>query len=228
MQKIEILYEDQDIVVIDKPPGLPTQAGQDPRRPHLYGLLQEQRGEKLFLHHRLDRDTSGVLLLGRHPRANKGLTDLFREHRLEKVYWALTRPGSEPVPAENGEVVVRDHLAPVRGQNRQLTRMVRVKSGGWSAETRLRLLESLGPAEFWEARPLTGRTHQIRVHLAGLKRPILGDPLYGGKSTEVPRLLLHARSLRFRHPVTGAELTVESPVPRDFQTLLEKWKGARG
>lgn len=218
MLEIPVLFEDEFILAVDKPPGLPTQAGMDPRRPNLYSVLQEKRGEKLYLHHRLDKDTSGVLILGRHPRANKGLTDLFREHRLQKTYWALTKPGK----TEETRIAVSDHLAPVRGSNRQLMRMVKVKSGGWKAETDLRRLEKTGRAELWEALPKTGRTHQIRVHLAGTGRPILGDFLYGGKSSEVPRLLLHAKALAFQHPVTGDELRIEAPLPKDFTTLLEK------
>lgn len=220
MSEIPVLFEDEFILAVDKPPGLPTQAGHDPRRPNLYSLLQEMRAEKLFLHHRLDKDTSGVLILGRHPRANKGLTDLFREHQLQKTYWAMTKPGAD----DQDKIHVEDHLAPVRGTNKQLMRMVKVKSGGWKAETDLRRLEKLAKAELWEALPKTGRTHQIRVHLAGTGRPILGDFLYGGKSAEVPRLLLHAKSLAFRHPVTNEEMLVEAPLPKDFVSLLEKWR----
>jgi RluA family pseudouridine synthase len=220
MWDIPVVYEDEDLLAVNKPAGLPTQAGQDPRRANLYALLQESRKEKLFLHHRLDKDTSGVLLLGRHPRANKGLTDLFREHRLTKIYWALAKkPANEDVDA----FTVKDHLAPVRGSNKQLMRMVRVKSGGRFAETHFRRLNSLARADLWEARPLTGRTHQIRVHLAGTGRPIWGDFLYGGKSSEVPRLLLHARSLELAHPVTGKPLKIEAPLPADFSSILKNW-----
>ena len=221
--EIPVLYEDEFILAVSKPPGLPTQAGHDPRRPNLYTLLQEQRGEKLFLHHRLDKDTSGVLLLGRHPRANKGLTDLFREHRLQKTYWALAKKSAKDPIDELQECTVTDHLAPVRGTTKQLMRMVKVKSGGWKAETHFRKLESLKAADLWEARPLTGRTHQIRVHLSGLGRPIFGDFLYGGKSAEVPRLCLHAKALDITHPVTGEPLHLEDVIPTDFQSLLKKW-----
>lgn len=220
MFEMPVLFEDEFILAVDKPPGLPTQAGHDPRRPNLYSMLQEKRGEKLFLHHRLDKDTSGVLILGRHPKANKGLTDLFRDHRLQKTYWAITKPGKQ----DASQISVSNHLAPVRGSNKQLMRMVKVKSGGWKAETSLRRLEKSDRAELWEALPKTGRTHQIRVHLAGTGRPILGDFLYGGKSSEVPRLLLHAKSLSFQHPVTGADLLIEAPIPKDFSALLEKFR----
>ena len=92
---IPVLYEDEELVAVNKPPGIPSQAAQGPKRPNLYGLLQEVRGEKLYLHHRLDKDTSGVLILARHPRANKGLTETFREHNLKKTYWAITKKNLE-------------------------------------------------------------------------------------------------------------------------------------
>jgi 23S rRNA-/tRNA-specific pseudouridylate synthase len=101
-------------------------------------------------------------------------------------------------------------------------RMVRVKSGGWVAETHFRLQESYSDCDLIEAWPQTGRTHQIRVHLAFEKRPILGDHLYGGRSNKVPRLLLHARTLAFAHPVTKAEIKIEAPLPADFESILQK------
>ncbi len=219
MWTIPILYEDQDILAVAKPAGLSTQASFDPRKENLYSLLQERRAEKLFLHHRLDKDTSGVILFGRHPRANKGLTDLFRDHQIQKTYWALAKKGKSH---SSHEWTVRDHLAPVRGSNKNKMRMVRVKSGGWPAETSFRRLESFLDSEWIEALPKTGRTHQIRVHLAFEGQPILGDPLYGGRSSFVPRLLLHARSLEFAHPVTKEKQKIEAPIPDDFQALLER------
>ena len=225
--EINTLYEDDFLLAVAKPAGLPTQAGHDPRRPNLFTLLQASRGETLYLHHRLDKDTSGVLILARHPQANKGMTELFREHLLTKTYWALAKklnPARPKKPEDDlDQLTVRDHLAPVRASNRQMMRMVKVQSGGWVAETQLKKLKSLTQGDLWETQPLTGRTHQIRVHLAGLGRPIYGDFLYGGKSAEVPRLLLHAKSLELKHPVTGAPLKIEAPLPADFQTFIDKW-----
>ena len=217
----DVIFEDDYLLAVNKPAGLPTQAGHDPGRANLYQLMQDLREEKLFLHHRLDKDTSGVLLLGRKPEANKGLTEMFREHLLQKTYWALAKKAASGETPD--EILVKDHLAPVRGTNKQLMRMVKVKSGGWSAETRFKLIQALSLADLWEAQPVTGRTHQIRVHLSGLTRPIFGDFLYGGKSSEVPRLMLHAKSLEFKHPVTGTQLKIEAPLPSDFTKLLAKW-----
>ncbi|MFN7729301.1 MAG: RluA family pseudouridine synthase [Bdellovibrio sp.] len=218
-----VLYEDSDILAVLKPAGLSTQASYDPRKENVYGLVQEQRGEKLFLHHRLDKETSGVLLLGRHSRANKGLTDLFRDHQIQKSYWALAKRGTLAPPPKTW--TIKDHLAPVRGQGKNKMRMVRVKSGGWVAETKFYLQESFIDCDLIEAWPQTGRTHQIRVHLAFEKRPILGDHLYGGLGEGgpgVPRLLLHAKTLSFAHPVTKAEIKIQAPLPTDFESVLQK------
>jgi len=225
MWELALLFEDEFILAVNKPPGLPTQSGHDQKRPNLYGLLQEQQKQTLFLHHRLDKDTSGVLLLAKHPRANKGMTELFREHQIQKTYLAIAqKAGAEPPPPSFS---VLDHLAPVRGSQRQLVRMVKVKSGGWRAETHFRCLESWRQADLWEAQPRTGRTHQIRVHLAGVKRPILGDFLYGGKSDKVARLLLHAKSLQFKHPVTGLVLNIEAPLPNDFLKAMQSFSESK-
>lgn len=208
---IEILYQDNDILVINKPPGVPTQGTPDPRRPHIWGLTEKQVGKKLFLHHRLDKDTSGVLLFGVHPEINGTLTQMFREHLFKKTYRALTKKSEKTFPLEGHEIL--NHLAPVRGPGKQLSRMVVVKSGGWKAVTWVQRVHEGHWADEWEARPQTGRTHQIRVHLAGQKTPILGDSLYGGKSTRVHRMMLHAWKLEFPHPRTQETLTVVAELP---------------
>ena len=218
MWEIPVLYEDEFILAVDKPAGLMTQSGQGSAKADLFSLLEKQRKEKLFLHHRLDKETSGVLILGRHTRANKGLTDIFRDHLLTKTYWAVTKKNESPTESR---VLVQNLLAPVRGPDKRLLRMVTVKKGGWPAETQLRLLKDKQELQLWEAQPKTGRTHQVRVHLAGIRRPILGDFLYGGKSPLTPRLLLHAKCLEFKHPVTGQDLKIEAPVPADFQKWID-------
>ena len=221
---IEILYEDSDIIAIHKPAGIPSQSTPDPRRPHILGLLQKQRPDQIFfLHHRLDKDTSGVMVLGLSPRANPGLTDLFREHRIQKTYHCLCLRSEKSFTPEGGiwPLRIQNHLAPVKSGSK-LMRMVVVKKGGWKAETEVKLSQSLAQFDLFEARPLTGRTHQIRVHMAGLFRPIAGDSLYGGKSSEVPRLMLHASSLQLRHPCTGHELLIKAPWPPDFSTLASR------
>ncbi|PWU16208.1 MAG: RNA pseudouridine synthase [Bdellovibrio sp.] len=231
---LTILFEDEDLIAVNKPAGLLSQASWDPKRPHVVADLKNRFGIEAILHHRLDRDTSGVLLLTKNQRLNAAVTDLFRQHKIEKVYWALCN--TAPSQAWQDQRI-ENHLAPVRDSAKQLQRMKVVRSGGWQAVTELRLIAH-GPAahgptvhgpifDWVEAKPLTGRTHQIRVHLAGLQRPILGDPLYGGRTTmikrhfphEVNRTLLHARSLRLTHPRTQQELQIEAPLPADMEAL---------
>jgi RluA family pseudouridine synthase len=227
MNPLQILFEDEDLIAVNKPAGLPSQGTVDPRRPHVISVLKQQMptGREFFLHHRLDKDTSGVLLLGKSKRANAPLTEIFREHQIEKIYWAVSlrkNATSEKGP-QAVQFEVQDHLAPVRGAGKQLMRMVQVKKGGWAAETYFRTLQESKDFFLFEARPITGRTHQIRVHLAGLKLPIAGDFLYGGKSSEVPRLMLHAKTLSLKHPISQEPLTIEAPLPKDFQSLIDKF-----
>jgi RluA family pseudouridine synthase len=170
------------------------------------------------LHHRLDKDTSGVILLSKSKRANGPLTDMFREHQVQKIYWALSKVETE-LP-ETWEI--QNHLVARRKDGKSL-KMFRTESGGDFAHTLFKRLSKSTNAYLIEAQPLTGRTHQIRVHLLHSKASILGDSLYGGKDSSVPRLMLHARKLAFNHPITGKEMSIEAPLPPDFQSLISKW-----
>lgn len=221
MEPIPILFEDDAVLVVNKPAGLPTQGTRDPRRPHVHALVEAQTGKKLFLHHRLDKDTSGVLLFGKDPRANKPLTDIFRDHHAKKQYLALSKINSgaaKPLPAT---FTVKVHMAPVRG-DRGVERMVVVKSGGWASETDFRVLWSSAEQVLTHCAPKTGRTHQLRVHLGHQRLPILGDFMYGGKSALVPRLMLHALCLEIPHPLTREPLKLEAPLAKDFQSVLSR------
>lgn len=215
----DILFEDEDLLLVNKPAGLLSQASLDRRRPHLVTWIEEHLGKKTFLHHRLDRDTSGVVLVTKTSRLNKEVTDLFREHRVKKTYWALTKPAREAWTTQ----VVNNHMAPVR-EGKKLSRMVIVRSGGWKAVTAFHRRAFSSELEWVEAHPETGRTHQIRVHIAHLKQPILGDFLYGGKSSLATRVMLHAWKLEFDHPGTREKMSIEASVPQDFATLLKRIK----
>lgn len=225
-----ILFEDTWLIVVDKPAGLPAQPTIDPSRPSAFSELKaflkaRDGGEPyLVLHHRLDRDTSGVLLFTKDPKANAAAGALFSEKTAQKTYRALgvLAPGC-PDAWE-----VKNYLAAV-GRVGKATKFGAVRSGGDPAQTHFRVLERLGGAALFEASPRTGRTHQIRVHLAGCGNAILGDELYGGppmlklpsgSRLQFPHFFLHAASLGFKHPVTGEELTVSSPLPEDFTRCL--------
>lgn len=200
-----ILYADEDLLAVDKPAGLPMHANLDESRPHLVGLLGEPY---LGIHQRLDRDTSGVVVFARSLRANAGLARQFEQRLVRKSYHALAV--RRPCPKEWRESRPLGDPARKGGP---------VTVGrGKPAETLFRVLRTLPAALLIEARPLTGRKHQIRAHLAAAGLPLLGDPLYGGPPG--PRALLHACRLELAHPVTGEPLVLESPYPEDFCLLL--------
>jgi 23S rRNA pseudouridine955/2504/2580 synthase len=216
-EDIPILFEDEFIVLVNKPANLPSQPTVDKKRADLFTLLQK-KFHTLFLHHRLDKDTSGVILFSKSKKANGPLTEMFRSHGFEKTYWALTKPADIFLP----HWCIENHLV-ARRKDGKSVKMFRTESGGDFAYTAFSLLASSPEAHWVEAKPLTGRTHQIRVHLLHSGASILGDSLYGGKDPQVPRLMLHASSLQFAHPVTGEKLKITAPPPPDFQTLLTKW-----
>jgi len=218
-----ILYEDGWLIAVDKPPGLPTPPTVDPGRPSLFAAvgawLSERAGREAYLglHQRLDRDTSGVVLFTRDPLANPALAEAFARHQVVKIYHALiARPGRRPPP----QWQVRSSLATVgRGAR---ARVRSVEEGGSPSETAFAVREILDRGLVVEARPHTGRKHQIRVHLAEAGLAILGDDFYGGRGPvglRVPRLMLHAGRLELLHPVTHAPLVIESPYPEDFRQV---------
>lgn len=223
MQNLEILFEDEALVAVNKPPGIPSQGTRDPKRTHVLECAEKQLGCKLFLHHRLDRDTSGVLVFGKDPSANARLTDIFREHEAQKSYLALSKinSGVKPEIQKTKNFTVKLHMAPVRGA-KGVERMVVVKSGGWVSETDFETLWSDSTSRLFLAHPKTGRTHQLRVHLAHNRLPILGDSLYGGKSSSVPRLMLHAWKLKIPHPTQGGILELIAPIPKDMASVFQR------
>lgn len=225
-----ILFEDEWLIVVDKPAGLPTQPTLDVKRPSLFSVLQEYLGRReggapyLGLHHRLDRDTSGVVLFTKDRRANAATAALFSGRTAQKTYQALAATGAGCAESWS----VENHLGVV-GRVGKVERFGAVRSGGDPAHTSFRLVEKWGVASLVEARPHTGRTHQIRVHLSECGHPIYGDSLYGGATClvtrtggriAVPRVLLHAARLEFPHPMTGAAVSVCCALPADFEECL--------
>lgn len=186
-----LLYRDALALIIDKPAGLPVHAG--PKGgPNLEDHLDALRfglPRRPGLAHRLDRDTSGCLVLGRHRQALARMGKLFAAGRVEKVYWAVVAGGP---PAEEGRVD-----APLRKLNEQRGWWMEAHPEGQVAVTDYRVLgrAAEGGLTWLECRPRTGRTHQIRVHCAGLGCPVLGDPIYGPKLDVLPPLHLHARAV---------------------------------
>jgi 23S rRNA pseudouridine1911/1915/1917 synthase len=228
------LYEDDHLLVIDKPAGLlsvPTPEapeGEDTALARVAEYVRHLRPRAPYVErvHRLDRETSGALAFALTPEARHGLIALFREHRLARVYLALVR--GEPSAASGRiDAPIRDaYLGGRRG-------VARPGEPAAPARSHWRVRERLGLATLLEVTIETGRQHQVRAHLAHVGLPVLGDRLYGGSGAPGPgrlaarRLMLHAWRLTLSHPVTGARVAVESPLPEDFVRLLERLRGRR-
>lgn len=234
MMRAAVLYRDKDVIALNKPAGLATQGGTGTTR-HVDGLaeaLKFDADEKPRLVHRLDRDTSGVLLLGRSSRAAAGLTKAFQDRTARKIYWAVVagkpKPGAGTI--SYGLVKAPGHGAGGEGEKMRVVHPdeVATTEGAKRAATDYMTLDAAGSRAAWVAlAPLTGRTHQLRAHMAALGHPIIGDGKYGGSGQEnlgegwgaqlggdVSRKLhLHARSLTLTHPGTGKRLTITAPLP---------------
>jgi RluA family pseudouridine synthase len=222
---VTVLFEDAWLLAVAKPAGLQVHASADAARRDLFTLVREMLARRspdpyLALHHRLDLDTSGIVLFSTDAAANEGLARAFAERRAEKVYHALTiRPASAPCSAwtETGALA--------RCGTGRSARMA-VAAGGLESETAFRVARGLRGALLVEARPRTGRKHQVRAHLAAAGLPILGDRRYGGPARAggepVPRAMLHASTLVLVHPVTGRPLEIRCPWPDDFSSLVER------
>jgi RluA family pseudouridine synthase len=210
---IPVVFEDAWILAVDKPAGIATQGTWASDRHDLLALLKTQRPDlKPFLHHRLDQGTSGLLVLAKDARANKGLAAAFAGRDLEKLYLARI---SEPLEACTVEVPIGRLRGADPGRFGCEGDLIEPKS----ARTDFRPataeeVEGLVPGHWIVARIHTGRTHQIRVHLGHLGRTIVGDGLYGGPASD--RLWLHAWRLGLKHPVTGEDLNLEAR-PTRFQ-----------
>lgn len=205
-----LIFEDDDLLVVNKPAGLNTHAPSSYAGEGLYDWLRhrEKRWATLAIIHRLDKETSGVLVFAKTSRANRSLTAQFTDRTVRKKYVLLT---DRPVPQR--ECVVKSCL--VRAGKRYVSRPL--DEGGQVAETAFREAgrqagksRSGKPYRLVEAEPLTGRTHQIRVHAAEAGFPVLGDTLYGG--TPEPRVYLHAAELKLKHPASGEEMTFRARV----------------
>jgi 23S rRNA pseudouridine1911/1915/1917 synthase len=229
---LEVLFEDSHLIILDKPAGLvvhpapghpdgtlvnallhhaEVQGGADPLRP---GIV-----------HRLDKDTSGVMVVAKTPRAHERLVEMFQQHELERVYLAIALgrpPHSVTYDTLHGRHPAHRKKFTSRGDR------------GRRAVTHLETVELLHGSALVRCRLQTGRTHQIRVHLAEHGHPVLGDPLYGksigdpklrSASTELGRQALHASLLAFAHPITSEEMRFETEPPEDFQRALSALRG---
>jgi tRNA pseudouridine32 synthase/23S rRNA pseudouridine746 synthase len=210
-----VLYRDGLILVVDKPAGIPVHSGPGggPHLEHWFPLLRFGLPRPPALAHRLDRDTSGCLVLGRHPKALRRLGRLFAEGKVEKVYWAVVA-GVPTQPAGRIETALRKETRGTTGW-----RMV-VDPAGQRAVTDYRILGAADGRAWLELRPRTGRTHQIRVHCATLGCPVVGDPAYGGPD-DAP-LQLHARAIALPLYPAKPPIAVSAPVPQHMLAALTR------
>ena len=236
-----VIYQDDHVIALNKPSGLPTQGGSGQSR-HVDGLaaaLQYDYDDKPRLVHRLDKDTSGVLLLARTRMAAKALTASMRHRETRKIYWALVAGVPTPYLGEIKYGLVK---APGRGRGGEGEKMIAVHprdmddtKGAKRAHTLYATLYRVASRAAWVAmEPVTGRTHQLRAHMAEIGHPIAGDGKYGGSGQEnmgdgwgaqiggviSKKLHLHARMIRFEHPETRKAITVTAPLPPH---MAESW-----
>jgi RluA family pseudouridine synthase len=209
-----ILYCDDDVLVFDKPAGLAVHRapGAGPTLEPLLPALALGRKEPPALAHRLDRDTSGCLVFGRHPQALRRLMALFAAGAVEKTYWAVVQ--GAPAAAEG--IVEQPILKVHRGRD---WRMI-ADPGGQAAETAWRLLGQGEGGAWLELQPRTGRTHQVRIHCASLGCPVIGDAAYGARPGVGERLHLHARGVSFRVGPKHRLIAVAAPPPLHMRPAL--------
>ncbi len=260
---LDIVFEDDDLIVIDKPAGMVVHPAPGSADGTLVNALLHHCGEALSgiggerrpgIVHRIDKETSGLLVVAKNDAAHHGLAAQFEAHSVDRRYLALVHGCPDPadprlaglrgIAWEPGAVLrITTQLARHR-HDRQ--RQAVLWSGGRHAVTRARVIEPLGSptaASLVECRLETGRTHQIRVHMAYAGHGLIGDPTYGGKrrlsakalgdaaaaaAQAFPRQALHAATLGFVHPLSGAPMAFESPLPDDLATLLAAMRTQRG
>jgi len=219
---LPVVFEDESLMVVDKPSGVAVHGGSGLS----YGAIEALRAARpaaraLELAHRLDRDTSGLLIIAKKRTALKSLHAMLREGRIDKRYWAIVHGRWT-----GGARELRERLhkyVTARGERR-----VAVHGQGQEAATRVRPITTAGGCSLLELQLLTGRTHQIRVHLAHAGHPVLGDDKYGDAALDralaeaaPKRLFLHAARLAFEHPVTRARMKLSAPMPAEMRRFAE-------
>jgi 23S rRNA pseudouridine1911/1915/1917 synthase len=227
----KLRFESDEVIVVDKPAHLVTQPGKGHESDSLlnglfaaYGAqLQNLGKERDFgLLHRLDRETSGLLVVALRPRAYDALRTAFEERSVRKFYWALVTS-----PPKHAQGVIRKPIVEFEGEGGRGDRakkLAKISASGKPAITAYRVVQASKVGALLECRPVTGRLHQVRLHLASMGCPVAGDGLYGDSDAKGAgsRLALHAHRLVFTHPSTGKEVDARSPFPQDLKGVLRR------
>ena len=226
---LDILYEDEAVIVVNKARGMVVHPAAGVSKGTLVNALlahcKDLSGINGALRpgivHRLDKDTSGVMIAAKNDAAHRSLAEQIQEKTAKRVYWAiLTGNIAEAEGVIHGAI----------GRNpKDRQKMAVVRENGKDATTKFRVLERFGAYTLVECRLMTGRTHQIRVHMAYIGHPVLGDPKYGAKKCpfSIEGQALHSKTLMFTHPRTGERMEFEAPLPEDMQMILDELRGKK-
>jgi 23S rRNA pseudouridine1911/1915/1917 synthase len=229
-----IAYEDDDVLVVEKPARLVTQPGKGHEDDTLLNGLFARHGsqfqnlgaERDFgLLHRLDRETSGLLVVAMRASAYDALRKAFERREVRKFYWAaVANTPKTPTGVIRRKIAEYEGPGPGARPGAPKRKLAKISNAGKEAVTAYRVLSASAHGSMLECRPVTGRLHQVRVHLASIGCPIAGDGLYapGEVAALAPRLALHAHRLLFKHPITGATIDVKSDWPGDLKGILKK------
>jgi 23S rRNA pseudouridine1911/1915/1917 synthase len=222
---LHILFEDGDILAVNKPAGMTVHPAPGHESSTLVNAILAHCTDlsgiggvlRPGIVHRLDRDTSGVILIAKNDAAHNALARQLKERTVEKTYLALVEGTPKP---QDGTID-----APIARDPRRRERMS-VIEGGRESVTTYRVMERFAGYSLVEAKPKTGRTHQIRVHLAAIGHPVAGDRVYGRRSTLLDRQFLHALRITFTHPSSSERMTIEAPLPRELEGVLESLRAS--
>lgn len=232
---LDIVYEDDDVLVVNKPAGMVVHPAPGNYNGTLVNAIMYHCGDKLSsingvirpgIVHRIDKDTSGLLMIAKNDRAHSSLSQQLSEHSITRRYRAIVYSNIKEDEGTVDASIGRDPRNRLR--NAVITEGMPGFESARNAVTHYRVLERFGEFTLIEAALETGRTHQIRVHMSYIKHPLLGDELYGPAKNRqgAKRQMLHAGKLGFVHPSTGEYIEFESPLPDDFEKVLSKLRGA--